>query len=243
VKLENIATLWRDWLNVFRAQDLQKAMLEHWPGDRNITERISYSYPPVFQPGYVGNRYGTGRRILFLGYNPGEGSSPSDVQADTTLSQRLAEFADGRLSFKEYSCFLSGQVFLWNIYRNMGIFRECGATRLSLIGENVRPSIETVALLNAFPFKTRKNYKAAPLVNGPLAKDMWNDFTMETLRILRPEIIVHYPKLPRVRRPELKVLCSNTIEVWHPSLNSSTRPVELSEKWKPVTDALFRLDS
>lgn len=152
---------------------------------------------------------------------------------------KLTALADGKLSFTEYNCFLAKQVLDWNICRDMGIFSECATPRLRLIDDKVRPSIETVAVFNAFPFKTISN--ADPL-DGPLANDLWTELTLKMLKFLCPEIIVQYKKFPQRRRPALKALCPKTIiEVFHPSINSRTCPDRLSETWKPVSDALSRL--
>lgn len=234
-RLQKIEQLWRKWLAIFQQPELEKEMLSRWQGDRNVVERISFEYPPVFQPGFVGIEYGRSPRIVFLGYKPGEGASPEAVQSDKVLSNELSRFAKGTVGFREYNHFLSKHVFLWNIYADMGIFSEQGADRLSLIPESLRPSVNSVALLNAFPFKTQKN--KPPLRQSALASEAWRDFTLPMLQELEPELVVHYPAVRWCRR-EVEELGARAVGVWHPSYNASTRPRELEEKWEPLRTAL-----
>jgi len=235
VQREAVALLWQEWLGCFHQLDLKENLLSRWPGDRNATERISYDFPPVFQPGYVGTCFGQQPRVVFVGYNPGHGTSRRAVEEDKVLMQKLADFADGRLNFQDYNDFLADQIFLWNIYGGMGIFREDNSPALSLIPEPLRPSVTTVGLLNAFPFKTRANER--PLWKSKLAIELWRNFTLPVIRLLQPEIVVHYPDISWCSR-DLKALGCKIIQVWHPSFNSRTRPKALAETWRPLVETL-----
>lgn len=59
---------------------LRERLSEKWPYDANVKDRISYDYPPTFQPGYVGPRYFAARqRVVLIAQNPGEGRDPVPV--------------------------------------------------------------------------------------------------------------------------------------------------------------------
>jgi hypothetical protein len=82
-KQEAVEALWRQTLSAYRQQGLRERLSKDWPGDRNVSERLAYEYPPTFQPGYVGPRYfGSRMRTVLLGLNPGEGSQPGAVARD-----------------------------------------------------------------------------------------------------------------------------------------------------------------
>lgn len=235
--IEEISMLWRTWVAAFQRPNLQQSMLARWPNDSNVTDRISFGYPPVFQPGFVGTHYGKPPRVVFLGYNPGKGASDEAIVEDEVLSRRLCAFADGKLLFSEYNSFLAGHVFHWNIYRDMGIFREHGDRTLKLLPTEFRPSVHTVALLNAFPFKTRDNKR--PLRNSAISVALWNEFTLPTLKLLQPDIIVHYPD-SAILTPSLQQVATRVVQVWCPSYNAKARPRALEAEWKKLSEVLGR---
>ena len=55
----SVEELWRQALHTYHQEGLYEHLSEEWPGDGNVTGRISYEYPPTFQPEYVG--HGTSR--------------------------------------------------------------------------------------------------------------------------------------------------------------------------------------
>src|SRR5262245_43320033 len=118
-----------------------------WGADPNVTEgRIQVNYPPTFQPGYIGPDYArSGIRLLFLGYNPGEGRLQSSRDEDKVLAQKLRAFSGGHISFKNLREFQAGHVINWPIYREKGIFSETGDSEIALVPVAVRPSIRSVA--------------------------------------------------------------------------------------------------
>jgi len=222
----------------FQDPNLQQSLHARWPNDINVADRISYRYPPTFQPGFVGTQYGNAPSIAFLGYNPGEGSNEEAIVEDKIFSLRLRDFADGKLLFSEYNSFLAGHVFQWNIYRDMGIFQEHGDSTLSLLPPDLRPSVHSVALLNAFPFKTRDNKR--PLRRSALATALWNEFTFPTLKTLAPDIIVHYPDSVHLA-PSLRQITKHVVQVWCPSYNAMVRPRELKAAWHNLVDAMAEI--
>jgi hypothetical protein len=134
------------------------ACLRSGRGDRNVNERLAYEYPPTFQPGYVGQGYfGSGVRIVVLGQNPGEGSQPDAVARDGDYRAKLEAFARGDTLFEDVNRLVASDMLGWGSSRARGIFRESGAARTSLLDDDVRPSIEDVGYVNAFPSKTSGN--------------------------------------------------------------------------------------
>lgn len=235
---DEVARLWTNWLAKFPQRNLQQRLMKCWPDDPNLG-RISFAYPPTFQPGYVGKNYGRGRRILFVGYNPGEGRTASD--ADAKLAKAICRLADGKLSFQEYNQHLFTQIESWVIYRGVGVFREHGPSTMAraphgLLPEAARPSLDTVALVNAFPFKTVGNSR--PLCAGALASLFWQEFTVPMISALKPDAIVYFTGLPKSRQRALHSLCGNAFRVWHPSYNSRTRPERLASEWQPFAEFL-----
>ena len=89
--------LWREYARRFSQEHIKNELKRSWPNDLNIVQdRIEFSYPPTFQPGYVGPLFSTSRRrILFLAYNPGVGQN--NREGDKELSERLKTFATGKL--------------------------------------------------------------------------------------------------------------------------------------------------
>ena len=149
-----------------------------------MQDRIEFSYPPTFQPGYVGPLFSTSRRrILFLAYNPGVGQN--NREGDKELSERLKTFATGETSFADFNRFLAGHLMNWpSLYSDNGVFREAGEG-ISLLPRLNRPSIRCVALLNFFPFKTIGNGNPR---GGALKAAMWQYFVKPTIDLLQPNL-------------------------------------------------------
>src|SRR5439155_3602485 len=65
--------LWREYARRFSQDHIKNELKRSWPNDPNIVpDRIEFSHPPTFQPGYVGPHFFSSPcRVLFLGQNPG----------------------------------------------------------------------------------------------------------------------------------------------------------------------------
>lgn len=61
-KQDEVEELCRRALQEYRQEGLRERLSEKWPYDRTVKDRISYDYPPTFQPGYVGPHYFASRR-------------------------------------------------------------------------------------------------------------------------------------------------------------------------------------
>lgn len=237
-KAGNLEELWHEALNLYLRDDLREALEQRFPGDRNVQERISFEKPPVFQPGYVGKDYFSGRRLLLIGQNPGEGNKPEWIRRNREYMAQLASFKEGETSFEALNDFIAGEMADWDIFSEKGIFMEGGDRRLSLLERKVRPSLAEIAYVNAFPFKTRQN--STPLKRSALNQHIWDTYVVVLVRLLQPAIIVHFPELDRMRT-ELGRLCPdiNIIRVYHPSdRNANSRRAALVESWDPLNRVL-----
>jgi hypothetical protein len=236
-----IETLWRANLDVFGEPQVRESLLQHWSRDPNVAKgRIQLDFPPTFQPGYVGADYFNSRtRLVFLGYNPGEGSQPALRHFDDCLVERLRRFKDGDESLLTMSDFQARIIIKWPIYHDKGIFRETNESTIALLPAAVRPSVKSVALLNLFPFKTVKNKPPLAGSRDPetsMKAHMWDKFIRPTLDLLAPTIIVYYPAADSYKR-NLSLIHSlpTLFRAWHPSdYNVRARRSDLSQSWQPL---------
>lgn len=245
MSISAIETLWRKYLQAYGEPQVRAELNRRWGGDANLTqERIQFGYPPTFQPGYVGPAYyETDAGILFLGYNPGEGKLQSSQNEDKTLVLELQAFAKGQASLAQFSQFQSSHIMKWPIYRGKGIFSGTGDELISLLPAAVRPSVESVALLNLFPLKTTGNKKPLAGYGGSttsLKAHMWEYLVKPTIEALAPKLVVRYPDSDSYMS-QLEQLKSKPriLRVWHPSdYNLSARRAELAESWLPLATCL-----
>jgi hypothetical protein len=225
---EPIEELWRSALSEYREEGLKGRLKAKWPYDPNVTERITYDFPPTFQPGYVGKRYFEGRhRIVLLGKNPGRGTDPEAKEKNRAYRADLESFARGEIGFEDANHSIASHVAWWRIYAGKGVLREGGADRVSLIAEDVRPSIQDIAHLNFFPFKSVED--ADPL-DSPFREHVWRTYVQRMLELLRPTVIVRYsssdsvasalrrlpgsPKVFRVLSPAARSSYAQRVESW-----------------------------
>jgi hypothetical protein len=95
-KQDEVEELCRRALQEYRQEGLRERLSEKWPYDPTVKDRISYDYPPTFQPGYVGPRYFASRhRVVLIAQNPGEGSDPFSVEKNREYRAKLGSFAQG----------------------------------------------------------------------------------------------------------------------------------------------------
>jgi hypothetical protein len=234
----SIETLWREYLLAYSEPRIRNRLQTNWGDDPNVVHgRIQLAYPPTFQPGYVGVHYFDAReRILFIGYNPGEGRQRTAQDDDRSLAVQLSAFANGQRSFTELNEFLANHVVRWAIYREKGIFSETGEDRVALLPKALRPSIRTVALLNLFPLKTVDNKKPLAGRGGcptSLKDHMWEWFVKPTIEAIAPKLIVRYPDSDQyVSHFEQLKSQPRIVRVWHPSnYNLSAQREKLSNSW------------
>ncbi len=240
-----IESLWRAYLGIYGEPHARNSLIQRWPNDPNVgTARIQFEYPPAFQPGYVGPAYFTNPgRLVFLGYNPGEGSQAALRPGDQLLGDWLQRFARGDETLLTLSQFQASHIIKWPIYRGKGIFRETDDDAIALLPAPVRPSVQSVALLNLFPFKTVKNSKPLAGWGGPetsLKAHMWDRFVRPTLELLAPNVIVHYPDADSYAQ-SLSALPSKPtlVRAWHPSdYNLNAQRNGLAQSWQPLARAL-----
>lgn len=237
----DIEVLWRKYLRTYAQPRLCSELQNRWSNDPNVVrERIQLAYPPTFQPGYIGARFfDAPARIIFIGYNPGEGKLKSSQEEDKALFNHLDAFAEGQLPFTQLSAFQAGHVIKWPIYRDKGIFSETGDASIALLPTAVRPSVQSVALLNLFPFKTAGNKKPLAGYGGStssLKVHMWECLVKPTIEALNPRFIVRYPDSDQYL-PQLEQLKSKPrlVRVWHPSdYNLSAQRNKLANSWLPL---------
>lgn len=243
-KQEAVEELWRQALQDYRQEGLRQRLSEEWPGDSNVDGRITYEYPPTFQPGYVGPRYFASEpRIVLMGQNPGEGSDPASVEMNLEYRAKLEAFACGDIGFEDLNCLIASHILRWSVFNDKGIFRESGAARMFLLDDGVRPSIQEVGYVNYFPFKTSAN--RPPLRASTFRVHAWRTYVGRLLELLEPTVIVPMGAwCSRSVEAELRSLAGSpeVIPVWHPSdYNVNTRPWELRSSWEPVSRYLHGL--
>jgi hypothetical protein len=198
-KQEAVEELWRQALSEYRQEGLRERLSKEWPGNRNVNERIAYEYAPTFQPGYVGPRYSpAGQHLVLMGQNPGEGSDPRSIKADREYRAKLEAFAQGDTGFDDLNRLVASQMVRWPVFKGKGIFRESGAARMSLLDNDVRPSIEDVAYVNYFPFKTA--------ANDPPLKDsfLWNESRVRVRLLEQAGVLVAFSVLSARSRSPLR---------------------------------------
>ncbi|MDA2930730.1 hypothetical protein MYX84_12435 [Acidobacteria bacterium AH-259-O06] len=236
--LEKIKVIWKKALKSYEQQTLEERLRDRWADDRNVFERISYEYPPTFQPGYVGPAYfESGKRILMLGQNPGEGSSPIHQSWNVGYTQQLADFANDQTSFEELNALIASEMMRWRIFRGKGIFRENGDERVALVPERIRPSIRSVAYVNAFPFKTINNSRP---FRTAFFRRIWSSFVFEVITYLKPHVIIRFPDCDDRAQDLISLEFNPTVvRVWHPSdYNLNTRREQLMKSWNPIRSCL-----
>jgi hypothetical protein len=224
--------LWQEALVEYRQQGLQERLANDWSGDRNVIERIAYQFPPTFQPGYVGPHYlESSRALLIMPQNPGEGRDPAAVAMDRDYGAKLHAFMHGNTGFEELNRLIASHILTWRLFAQKGVFRESGTARISLLDEDVRPSIEEVCYLNYFPFKTSANM--APLKASAFARRVWTTYVKRMLELLAPTVIVSLGAWcsPTVEAElQRSAGSSDVIPVWHPWTTTSTLVLANSEQ-------------
>lgn len=243
--LSEIESLWRTYLRIYGEPQVRVALRDRWQNDPNVAqERIQLDFPPTFQPGYVGaSFFDSEARLVFLGYNPGEGRQATSQSEDQVLGRWLQRFTEGHENLLSLSHFQAAHVVKWPIYSGKGIFRETDDLTIELLHSTVRPSIHSVALLNLFPFKTVANKKPLSGWGGPdtsLKTHMWDRLVKPTLELLTPQVIVHYPDADSyTSRLSLLPTKPRLIRVWHPSdYNLNAQRQGLKQAWQHLEAAL-----
>ena len=125
---------------------------------------------------------------------------------------------------------------MWRIYEGKGIFREGGAPRIALLDEDVRPSIEGVAVANWFPFKTSGNQ--GPTKTSPFRQHVWTTYILELLELLAPAVVVPMGAwCGWGEAEELRALAGSpqVIRVQHPSARN---PQALKGSWTSLSACL-----
>ncbi len=239
-----VEELWRHALQNYRDEGLHMRLTERWPVDRNVKEKIAYEYPPTFQPGYVGPHYfASGRRIVLVGQNPGEGSDPTSIAMNREYRAGLEALARREAGFEDLNRLVASHMLRWRVFRGKGIFCEGGVGKVALLDNGVRPSIEEVGYVNYFPFKTSANQN--PLKDSLFRRHVWETYIRRLLELLEPTVIVPMGAwFSRSVEAELRSLAGSpeVIPVWHPSdYNANTRPWELQVTWKPLSEYLREL--
>jgi hypothetical protein len=232
-----IEKLWRQALTTYQEAGLEEHLKAKWSGDPNVTQRITYDYPPTFQPGYVGRHYFEGRRrIVLLGQNPGPGRKADDE--DLVYRPGLEAFARGETSFQALNESLALRVVKWGVFAEKGIFREGRAGRAALLAEDVRPSIHEISYVNHFPFKIL--HTSGRPRKTSFQKHVWETYVWQVLKHLEPTVIIRYPWSNGVHA-QLQTLVGSSavLRVWHPSkFNYGRRYKGLVESWRAVSEHL-----
>jgi hypothetical protein len=235
-KQDEVEELWRRALQEYRQEGLRERLSEKWPYDANVNARISYDYPPTFQPGYVGPRYFASRhRVVLIGQNPGEGSDAFSVAKNVDYQAELEAFAQGSAGFEELNHLVAEHHLAWRIYEGKGIFRKGGAGRMALLDEDVRLSIAEVAIANWFPFKTCRN--RTPF-KTPFRQHVWTTYLLKLVELLAPTLVVPMGAWCGAREAEeLRALAGSpkVIRVQHPSARN---PQDLQKSWTPLSSYL-----
>ncbi len=230
-----IEELWRRALSDYREDGLEGRLRDRWSYDQNVNHRITYDYPPTFQPGYVGSRYFDNRhRIVLLGKNPGRGTDTESMEKNRAYRTELEAFAREEIGFEDVNHSIASHVAWWKLYAGKGVFREGGAEWVSLIAEDVRPSIHDIAHLNYFPFKTAGD--ADPL-DTPFRGHIWRTYVRRTLELLEPTAIVRYSSSDRVHS-QLRTLPGTpaVLRVQSPAARGSY--AQRAESWAKVSNHL-----
>lgn len=236
-KQDEVEELWRRALQEYRQAGLRERLSEKWSYDPNVKNRVSYDYPPTFQPGYVGPRYFASRhRVVLIGQNPGEGRDPFSVAKNVAYRAKLEAFARGSAGFEDLNHLVASHHLGWRIYEGKGIFRKGGAGRMALLDEDVRLSIEEVGIANWFPFKTSRN--RAPFRTSPFRQQLWTTYLLSLVELLVPTVVVPMGAWCGWREAEeLRALAGSpkVVPVQHPSARN---PQALQESWTPLSSYL-----
>jgi hypothetical protein len=241
-KPEELEELWRHALRDYRQEGLRERLSNEWPDDPNV-EALAYGYPPTFQPGYVGRHYfASGVKVVLIGQNPGEGRDPVSVAMDREYRDALEAFMEGETGFEDLNRLIADHMLKWRVFQAKGIFRESGAARISLLDEDVRPSIKDVAYVNYFPFKVTTN---DPPLNSHLQRCVWKTYLVRFLGLLAPSLIVAMGVgWYRSAEVQLRTVAgsASVIAVWNPSDRLvNTRPAELLASWGSLSARLREL--
>lgn len=241
----SVEELWRRALSEYREEQLSERLSTAWPGDGNVAERITCEYPPTFQPGYVGPRYFAQRhRIVMVGQNPGEGSDPVSRGRDSEYRAKLEAYLQEQTDFEDLNTLIASHMLRWDVFVGKGIFRENGSGRITLLDEDVRPSIHDISYVNYLPFKTSGN--RSPLKTSPFRRHIWAAYVGYMVGVLEPTVVVPLGSwCTGSVEAELRALPGSpeVMRVWHPSTyNVNTRPLELRATWEPLSRYLRALD-
>lgn len=235
-----VEQLWREALLDNRQEELRERLSERWPGDTNVN-LIACDYPPSFQPGYVGPRYFTSaNRILLVGQNPGEGRAAASVEMDRDYSAALEAFAEGEIGFEELNGRVAPYMLRWSVFKGKGIFGESDAGRISLLDDDVRPSIEAVAYLNFFPYKTSGNEKPP---SSFFQQRVWKTYIRPLVELLAPALIIPMGVswFKGTVEAELRATAGSAevIPVLHPAdRNINSRRPQLQASWTSLSEQL-----
>jgi hypothetical protein len=234
---EAVEELWRQALRAYRQEGLRERLSEEWPGDRIVDELLAYEYPPTFQPGYVGPSYfASGRGIALMGQNPGEGRGPASIEMNRPYLAGLEAFTAGDIGFEDVNRLVASHMLRWRAFTGKGIFREGGWSGLSLLDPDVRPSIDDIAYVNAFPFKTVGDQPPwkNPWKTSLFRRHVWTTYVARLLERLAPTVIVPMGAWGRSVEAELRGLAGSphVIRVQHPSARN---PQDLQASWKPLS--------
>lgn len=218
INLPAIEALWRGALERYAQSDLRGTLQRHWKEDANL-KKISYDFPPTFQPGYVGTEYAVASpRILFLVRNPGTGLSPEKIEKNKHYADMLEAFARGKTRFAELNTFIADEILNWDVYARKGIFRESNDSEIDLLRPGNRPSVQNVSILNSFPFKTLKSDTEPQRTE--FWWNVWNTYVYVLVELLRPDVlVVCFSSLPKKKsRLHLIQSCGRdgVIPVLHP---------------------------
>lgn len=128
---------------------------------------------------------------------------------------------------------IASHMLRWRVFQGKGIFRESGAARMSLLDDDVRPSIEDVGYVNYFPFKTSGD--SGPLRSSSFRQHVWRTYVGRLLELLEPTVIAPMGGWcdPSVEA-ELRGSAGSpaVIRVQHPSARS---PQDLQASWGPLS--------
>jgi hypothetical protein len=235
---EAVERLWREALWDNRPEKLRERLSEKWPGETSVNS-IAYRYPPSFQPGYVGPRYfASTHRILLVCQNPGEGRAA--VSVDRDYSAALEAFAEGEIGFEELNGRVAWHMLRWSVFNGKGIFRESDAGRIALLDEDVRPSIEAVAYLNFFPYKTSRNEKPP---SSFFQQRVWKTYVRPLVDLLASALIIPMGVswFKGSVEAELRATAGSAeiIPVLHPAdRNINTRRPQLQASWTSLSEYL-----
>lgn len=235
---DQLEALWISNLAKYHSAGLSDRLLAQFPDDDNV-KQLAYSYPPIFQPGYVGPDYFTSqKRILILAQNPGEGAA--NRSEDEKTERKFNSFAAKNLSFADLQFWLRSCILGWETYRDRGIFRESTATTLALLPSPKRPQISAIAILNGFPFKTCGNGK--PKQSGQMMEFVTATHLLPNLAILKPDVLIHFPlaagMLKKVAKQTGPIPTQEVFHTGRMNTNRHSYREKLEASWKAAATIL-----